>query len=102
MKLMSNTTAMTDEDEKNTELSDQEIRFMLASNRLSNKICNSCHKKDKKTLAKLVLCKECCLTWYCGPRCQQRDQLRHKLWCCNPKASIDQGPMKTMILNQDE
>ena len=75
--------------------SDQDIRSLLVNNRLGNKICNYCWKKDPATLRRLQLCNKCFLTWYCSEQCKSADQKKHLEWCCNPQASRDMGPLKT-------
>lgn len=72
------------------------IRMMLTLNRLCNRICNAC--LDKSNPLALVACSSCGLTWYCNERCRARDQEKHQLWCCNPNAAPDDGPMATALI----
>ena len=75
-------------------ISDQQIRWMIACNRLMNPCCRFCRQKEE--IHQLRLC-DCKLVWYCSHRdCKYQDSRIHKRWCCKKRAKdIDRGPMMT-------
>jgi len=77
--------------------SERDIRFMLARNRLKNRICDLCLKKGSDV--KLLLCSKCRLTWFCSVGCQSLAFPRHKQWCGVPSAKRDLGPMGTQFVS---
>lgn len=75
--------------------SDEYVRIMLASNRIMNKICNFCGKKN----IEYSMCEECCCTWYCkNSDCKNKDSVTHSKWCCKPDGPRDTGYMATVLI----
>lgn len=76
-------------------ITDNQRRWLIASVRLQNPICNYCRRKN----GKLSLCK-CKLVWYCTERdCRKQDAKAHNQWCCKKDApNIEKGPMMTTAL----
>jgi hypothetical protein len=65
------------------------LRHALAYNRLANRICEQCG--DKNDIIKLMICEDCCLSWYCSKECQVKHWNTHQLRCCNEYGPLDKG-----------
>ncbi len=76
--------------------SELDIRMMLVLNRLTNRICDRCW--DKTDISSLKWCEMCKLVWYCSEKCQAKAWETHKLWCCQKNGPVDDGPMKTVVV----
>jgi hypothetical protein len=64
--------------------------------RLTNRICNTCYKKDD--IMHLRPCGDCGCTWYCDEKCRMADLQVHKKWCCKPDAERDMGPLSSIFV----
>jgi len=72
------------------------MAHLVLMNRLQNPICNQC--LDTSATEKLVLCKRCNATWYCGEVCRTKDAPQHSHWCCTPDAKPDTGPLAVVVV----
>lgn len=79
---------------------DMQARASLTINRLTNRICEKCG--DKSDIRCLMICKDCCLSWYCSKRCQESDWERHMLRCCRPGGPLDTGYQGIAIMEIDK
>ena len=82
-------------------LSDEQARFMILYNRLRNRICNCCWRCADEQV-ELRRCKHCEMTWYCSMECLAADWPWHARWCRQDDAPLDQGPLRTVLMNIDD
>lgn len=75
--------------------SDHTCRLHLVLSRLSNRICDTCY--DKSDVWALKWCSACKLTFYCSEKCRAKAYKKHKLWCCQQRAPVDDGPMQIVV-----
>ena len=77
----------------------EQIRFLLASTRWSNKICDVCW--DKTNIAALIPCQQCGLAFYCSDDCRQIGTPSHTARCCKLDGPLDSGPQAIAIVTVD-
>ena len=71
-----------------------ELRLLLANNRIGTRVCNSC-RKDR---GPLMTCRKCRCTRWCSLTCAIRDHESHVKWCCQKDGPRDAtGPLATAI-----
>lgn len=76
------------------------LRLCLVVNRLNNPICECCG--NKSDVSKLLICKHCCLSWYCNDACSEAHFNVHKLRCCKKDGPLDLGYQQIAMLKVDE
>lgn len=81
---------------------DEQARFIILYNRISNSICNTCGRKplcnrEVHNKAAAILCSDCHFYWWCSPECRALD-LDHSAVCGRPDAPRDTGPLAIMIV----
>lgn len=72
--------------QKGCNLSQEELRFIIAMRKWKNKVCNLCGNPTP-----LKLCSQCRLAFYCDDKCQSWDWRKHKLRCCKKDGPLDDG-----------
>lgn len=75
--------AVLNQEQCNSNLSDQQIRSLIANIMFNNPICSGCLKKDPQTLFKLRACSNCCLDFYCSQMCMYNHSSIHDKYCNN-------------------
>jgi predicted sulfurtransferase len=66
-----------------------DLRLALVTNLLNNPICESCG--NKSTPNQLMLCRHCCLAWYCNDTCAHNHDNLHRQRCRNQHGPLNQG-----------
>lgn len=82
-----------------TKFSKEQTAFMLALNRRSNRICESCGYKEN--IETLIPCEKCYLLHYCNNNtCQRQHWIsEHKMRCCKEDAPREKGYSATVLIN---
>jgi hypothetical protein len=81
---------------KHSAACEQRLRMDLVALRLTNAICNHCHRKPPAPV-QLRVCGQCQLVWYCGEPCRVADAARHGAWCCTPGAARQEDDPNTPV-----
>lgn len=66
-----------------------DLRLALVSNLLNNPICETCGNKSNPD--QLLICRHCCLAWYCNDTCAQTHYEIHRLRCRNQHGPLNNG-----------